>query len=31
MTFRYLGQSPSAEELSDYLRVLSAMKQWSDN
>ncbi|HEV2394996.1 MAG TPA: prepilin-type N-terminal cleavage/methylation domain-containing protein [Verrucomicrobiae bacterium] len=27
----YLGQTPSPEEMPDYLRVQSAMKQWSDN
>jgi prepilin-type N-terminal cleavage/methylation domain-containing protein/prepilin-type processing-associated H-X9-DG protein len=31
MTFRYLGQTPTAEQLPDYRRVQSAMKCWSDN
>jgi prepilin-type N-terminal cleavage/methylation domain-containing protein/prepilin-type processing-associated H-X9-DG protein len=31
MTYSYLGQSPSADQMSDFLRVQSAMKCWSDN
>jgi prepilin-type processing-associated H-X9-DG protein len=31
MTFRYLGQVPTAEQMPDYLRVQGAMKCWSDN
>ncbi len=30
-TFRYLGQPPTSADMPDYLRVQSAMKQWSDN
>ena len=29
--FRFLGQSPTPEEMPDYLRVQRAMKQWEDN
>jgi prepilin-type processing-associated H-X9-DG protein len=31
MTFRYLGQAPTAEQMPDYRRVQSAMKCWTDN
>ena len=31
MGFRYLGQSPTAEQMPDFLRVQSAMKCWKDN
>jgi prepilin-type N-terminal cleavage/methylation domain-containing protein/prepilin-type processing-associated H-X9-DG protein len=31
MTFSYLGQSPTADQMPDYLRVQSAMKCWTDN
>ncbi len=31
MTFRFLGQSPNADEMPDFLRVQSAMKCWTDN
>ena len=30
MTFSYLGQFPTAEQMPDYLRVQSAMKCWTD-
>jgi prepilin-type processing-associated H-X9-DG protein len=31
MTYRYLGQAPTADQMPDYRRVQSAMKCWSDN
>jgi prepilin-type N-terminal cleavage/methylation domain-containing protein/prepilin-type processing-associated H-X9-DG protein len=31
MTFQYMGQLPSDDQMPDYLRVQSAMKCWSDN
>jgi prepilin-type N-terminal cleavage/methylation domain-containing protein/prepilin-type processing-associated H-X9-DG protein len=31
MTFSYLGQFPSTEQMPDYLRVQNAMKCWTDN
>jgi prepilin-type N-terminal cleavage/methylation domain-containing protein/prepilin-type processing-associated H-X9-DG protein len=31
MTFSYMGQTPSADQMPDFLRVQSAMKCWSDN
>ena len=31
MTFWYLGQTPTADQMPDFLRVQSAMKCWSDN
>jgi len=29
--FQYFTQAPTADEMADYLRIQSAMKQWSDN
>ena len=29
--YQYIGQSPTADEMPDYLRVQSAMRQWTDN
>ena len=31
MTFQYLGQAPTADQMPDFLRVQSAMKCWADN
>jgi prepilin-type processing-associated H-X9-DG protein len=31
MTLFYLGQPPTGDQMTDYLRVQSAMKLWSDN
>jgi prepilin-type N-terminal cleavage/methylation domain-containing protein/prepilin-type processing-associated H-X9-DG protein len=31
MTFQYMGQFPSSDQMPDFLRVQSAMKCWSDN
>jgi prepilin-type N-terminal cleavage/methylation domain-containing protein/prepilin-type processing-associated H-X9-DG protein len=31
MTFQYMGQLPSNDQMPDFLRVQSAMKCWSDN
>jgi prepilin-type N-terminal cleavage/methylation domain-containing protein/prepilin-type processing-associated H-X9-DG protein len=31
MSFRYMFQSPTADEMPDFLRVQSAMKCWTDN
>jgi prepilin-type N-terminal cleavage/methylation domain-containing protein/prepilin-type processing-associated H-X9-DG protein len=31
MTFSYLGQAPTPDQMPDFLRVQSAMKCWSDN
>jgi prepilin-type N-terminal cleavage/methylation domain-containing protein/prepilin-type processing-associated H-X9-DG protein len=31
MVFLYLGQAPTDDQMSDFLRVQSAMKLWSDN
>ncbi len=31
MTFRYLGQPPTADQMPDFLHVQSAMKCWTDN
>jgi prepilin-type processing-associated H-X9-DG protein len=30
-TFQYFTQAPTPDEMPDYLRIQSAMKQWSDN
>jgi prepilin-type processing-associated H-X9-DG protein len=30
-TFRYLGQAPTADDMPDFLRIQSGMKQWTDN
>ena len=31
MTFQYMGQSPTSDQMPDFLRVQRAMKCWSDN
>jgi prepilin-type N-terminal cleavage/methylation domain-containing protein len=30
-TFRYLGQPPTQDDMTDFLRIQNAMKKWSDN
>ena len=31
MTYQYMGQPPTADQMPDFLRVQGAMKCWSDN